>query len=229
VLQRSMAKSPVARYLRTDNAPQASQIFVGILFSEQNKKFDVEEKMKISSLFDYQGRYAQEQLWRWSIFVHQDAPQDAFHNSSFLLSVRLFLFIEVLSDLRYKIDIFLSKVFIWCWKLLFIKRFGWSGSCMLVGGLGNLFSGTNGFRQKHSQESFYTRQTVFDVDICKRVFSWDERLSLIFFSFGFLDFFFGFWTFWIFLSFFNFSFFNFFSAVDDCFILSCQLDHSILF
>jgi len=33
----SMAKSPAAQYLRTDYAPQASLMFVGILFSAHNR------------------------------------------------------------------------------------------------------------------------------------------------------------------------------------------------
>jgi len=57
-----MAKSPAARYFRTDNASQASPIFVGALFSEHNRNLIWRTKMKISFLFDYQGRDAQHQL-----------------------------------------------------------------------------------------------------------------------------------------------------------------------
>ena len=88
-------------------------------------------------------------------------------------------------------------MFIWCWKVLFIKRFGWSGSCMLVGGSGNLFPGRTVFNKNINrrvfirdeqflmwismQESFYLGRTVF---------------SHFLFLLDFLDFFFGFWTFW---------------------------------
>jgi len=60
----SMAKSPAARYFRTDNASQASPIFVGVLFSEHKRNLIWRTNMKISFLFDYQGRYVQQQLRR---------------------------------------------------------------------------------------------------------------------------------------------------------------------
>jgi len=68
-------------------------------------------------------------------------------------------------------------------------------------GVEAFFLGTNGFRQELLQESFYPGRTVFDVDICKVVFIWDERLSLIFF----------FWISWTFsLAFGFFRLFGFF-------------------
>jgi len=69
-------------------------------------------------------------------------------------------------------------VFIWCWKMIFTKRSGWSGSCVLVGGLGNLFPGrtvfdknihrrvlseTNEFLRRASTREFYAKRMAFSL------------------------------------------------------------------